>query len=658
LNWVAALALFLSSMSDARRLSLPKQSITVVADIDDITPLHPDPSERVMVRQETLDANPGRPGMPVSIPGMPVESPAGGIKPPQYFLPGVAGDHGEPIAQFFRIGEYLFPNNLPANAHGNGYADPNILIPLAIESIETDGGAFNVREGNNSVNAAMTFGLRERIEPMVRITGDWRDFNVVAGWSPARPETKAWVGVEFSFGDGFLQRLEHRRQYKVNASRAFPAGRHDVTLYGIGYYGFSFLPGLTPIDAHVPDDTIDPRQSEQASSGIAILNDIWQPSPRSQVQLSGFFRTYSLDVLANFGDGLIRQSEFRTASSESASWERRLARSLALLAGFEHRRDAPRGLNLEHFSEESLRFQPVTSNDITINSYTPYVALDGAPARFLHYDLGVRRDEVRFDNRDKLSPLRSFSTQQGVSSPKGTISLVPPDSWPLPVVSLSYGQAFHLNDPRIGATAVAGGTVISKARSYQLVIRRSVAKTDLRLAIEHVTVAQQLAKINNDTGLQEDVGPALVRSMTASARRYFGFGSLQVSISKADARDRITGQPSPEAPRLIGDVLATVDRLPFHLQARGEYAYVGSKPLGDGFHAVPVKEFRGAIFRAFESRHMDLGVNFLIARGYAGQTLETLALPGEGDPSERIAGLRLKSYVTASWSWRFGSRAR
>ncbi len=98
--------------------------------------------------------------MPVSIPGMPAESPAGGIKPPQYFVPGVAGDHGEPIAQFFQVGEYLFPNNLPANAHGNGYADPNILIPIAIESVQTDGGAFNVREGNDSVNAAMTFGLR------------------------------------------------------------------------------------------------------------------------------------------------------------------------------------------------------------------------------------------------------------------------------------------------------------------------------------------------------------------------------------------------------------------------------------------------------------------------------------------------------------------
>jgi len=136
-------------------LASRNESVTVTAAVSDAGVFEPDPAQRVMIRDETLDANPGRPGMPISIPGMPVESPAGGVKPPQYFAPGVAGDHGEPIAMFFHVGGYLFPNNLPANAHGNGYADPNVIIPVAIESVETDGAAFNVREGNNSVNSSI-----------------------------------------------------------------------------------------------------------------------------------------------------------------------------------------------------------------------------------------------------------------------------------------------------------------------------------------------------------------------------------------------------------------------------------------------------------------------------------------------------------------------
>ena len=162
--------------------------------------------------------------MPVSIPGMPVESPAGGVKPPQYFTPGVAGDHGEPIAMFFQVGGYLFPNNLPANAHGNGYADPNVIIPIAIESVQTDGAAFNVREGNNSVNSSITFGLRDRIEPMIRLTGDQRDLNLVTGWSPANPSNRTWMGAEISLGNGYLDRLEHRKQYKGNISKVFDFG--------------------------------------------------------------------------------------------------------------------------------------------------------------------------------------------------------------------------------------------------------------------------------------------------------------------------------------------------------------------------------------------------------------------------------------------------
>lgn len=635
-------------------LANQRQTVTVTADVDDQNVFSPDPAQRVLVRQETLDANPGRPGMPVSIPGMPVESPAGGIKPPQYFAPGVAGDHGEPIAQFFQIGSYLFPNNLPANAHGNGYADPNPLIPIAIESVQTDGGAFNVREGNNSVNAAMIFGLRERLEPLVRVTADARDVDVIAAWSPFRPETKAWIGLEFSFGNGFLDRLEHRKQYKVNASRVFTLGHHDLTIYGIGYHGFSYLPGLIPIDVPVPNETVDNHQSEEASAGIAVVNDVWHLTPRAQLQTSGYFRNYSLDVRPNFGDGLIRQTETRTANSESILYEQQVTPWFSFLGGFDHRRDAPHALYLYHFDESAQQFTPATGNDLNINFLSPYVAIDGSLTKYFRYYLGMRRDEVLFENRDLLLPERSFQAQQGINTPKATVTFLPSESMSLlPSVSLSFGRAFHVNDPRIGTTGDMAHTVISGARSLQLVVRKTVAKTDLRMTLARVSTDQQLARIDNDTGLQVDEGPGLVRSMTLSARRYFGLGSLQATFSKADARDRLTGEPTPEAPRLIWDLLGTIDKLPFRLHARAEYEYVSRKPLGDGFNAVPVKEFRGAVIRTFDRAGMDVGVNFLLVRGYGGQTLETLALAGEGEPFERITGYPLKSYVTLSWTYRF-----
>jgi hypothetical protein len=632
------------------------ESVTVTASVSDSGVFEPDPAQRVMIRDETLDANPGRPGMPVSIPGMPVESPAGGVKPPQYFAPGVAGDHGEPIAMFFQIGGYLFPNNLPANAHGNGYADPNVIIPIAIESIQTDGAAFNVREGNNSVNSSITFGLRDRIEPMIRLTGDYRDLNLVTGWSPANPSNRAWVGAEISFGNGYLDRLEHRKQYKGNISKVFNFGKHDLTVYGIGYYGTAFQPGLIPIDTPTPNDTIDARQHEETSNGTVILNDVWHLTDHRQFQFSGFYRYYTLDVRPNFGDGLIRQSEHRNVNSEDVLYTDRFSKAVSLLGGVDFRREAPRALNLDKTNDAGL-FIPDTSNNLTINFYSPFAALDGTILHVLHYNAGYRMDRVTMDNEDLIRPAFSFNRNATISSPKGTLTFLPTESTRfLPTVSLSYGQTFHVDDPRIGTTAIQGGTIVAKARAYQLVASKTVAKTEFRLTLAHVTTAQQLARISNDTGLQEDEGPGIVKSLTLTARRNFSFGFVQGLFAKADARNRLTGEPTAEAPRQIWDVLATVDKLPFHLIARGQYEEVGRKPLGDGFIAVPVREFRGAVIRPFPSKGFDIGVNTFIVSGFGGQTLETLALPGEGAPFERITGFPLKSYVGASFTYYFRRR--
>src|SRR5260370_40030442 len=94
-----------------------------------------DPSTEVYSADELEAANPGPAGMPVSLPGFPSETASGGVKAPQDFAPGVAGDHGEPIAQDIRIGDFLLENILPANAHGNGYADTNRRGPAELARV-------------------------------------------------------------------------------------------------------------------------------------------------------------------------------------------------------------------------------------------------------------------------------------------------------------------------------------------------------------------------------------------------------------------------------------------------------------------------------------------------------------------------------------------
>jgi len=53
---------------------------------------------------------------------------------------------------------------------------------------------------------------------------------------------------------------------------------------------------------------------------------------------------------------------------------------------------------------------------------------------------------------------------------------------------------------------------------------------------------------------------------------------------------------------------------------------------------------------------MDVGVNYMIASGYTGQTTEVLPVAGQNEPFEQVTGVRVPSYVSLSWTYRFRRR--
>ena len=324
---------------------------------------------------------------------------------------------------------------------------------------------------------------------------------------------------------------------------------------------------------------------------------------------------------------------------------------LSLLAGVDLRRDAPRNLDLKQLDSNGV-FQPVTSNNVTLSFVEPFVSLDGTAGKYVHYDVGVRQEEVWMNNQDLINPQNSFDKLATLSLPKATLTLLPPEQAYWPTVAFSYGEAFHTEDPRIG-NGTGMPTLLSPSRAYQLRVSKTIKQTQVNLTLRRTSNAQELAKIDPDTGLQENFGPSLNRVVAVSVQRNFSHGAIYISYAQADARDTQTGQPVPEAPRMIWDLVASENHLPFRLQARGEFEFVRAKPLGDGLVGVPVTEVRGAIQRPFLENRMSLGVNFLIAHGYTGQTTETIATQPPPCPIECIVGVPLKSYVSLSWTYYF-----
>jgi hypothetical protein len=401
---------------------------------------------------------------------------------------------------------------------------------------------------------------------------------------------------------------------------------------------------------------------------LTALNDEWALSGRQQFQFSGAFRTYNLSLYSDFGQGLIRQSEFRTVAGSSANYANRVSDSFSLLAGLDFEHEAPRRDDLDHYdfyTPGDMRYGPftkVSGSNVTITPIAPYVAAQGSFGSHFRYYAGWRRDEIDFENQDLVQPQNSFHKWIGVNSPKATVSVIPGSAKWAPLVSASAGESFFTEDPRIGTRTVRG-TPVSRAHSYQLVTRKVISHTDLKLTLGHVTTTERLAKIDPDTGLQEDQGPGRLRFLSAALRQNFSAGSILATFSKADARDIDTGQPTAEAPRTIFDVLGVSEKLPLHLQAKGEFEYVGAKPLGTGCTSVlnaqcvgvPVREFRAALARSFQDGRFNIGVNLLAAKGFTGQTLESF------HPSvlSVVTGVRIPSYASVSFTYRFrGPAAR
>ena len=665
---LACAALTLALTSEALAQTQPiQQSVTVNAAND---ALQPDPSAQAYRREDLLDANPTRPGVPLSIPGYPAETASGGIKAPQYFAPGVAGDHGEPIAQYIAVGGLLLPNNLTANAHGNGYADPNLLIPATLEGVVVDNAAFNALYGDHAINLAVTYGLRTHLSPYLQFSTDTRDSALSAGTGSANQ----WLAAEVLWGNGWLARPEHRQQTKITGLRQWTPTRHTITLLGLGYEGFSHIPGLIPLDVPVPGETVDERQQDFTHTELAALTDTWTPTPHSTLRYGAWARRYGLDLRSNFGDGLIRQSEHRWLEGGSLNDSHTLPHALTLLAGLDLRRDQPRELSLEHALDSTntpevpgnlptptpTLFTQVTLNNLTLTTTSPFAALTAHPFPFLQLYAGLRHDTICFHNQDLVTPANSFDRCPGQTSPKlnltlGHIEHADTLASYLPQLAISYARAFHANDPRIGpiASGINPASLLISAHEWQLVASKQIlGQTELRLTLARVANADELAKIDADTGLQQDQGPALNRYLTLALRRRTNRVFWQATWSAADARTRLDGLPVPEAPRMIADATASISRLPLNLTAQAEFEYVKAKPLGDAVTGLPLRELRLALRRTFLDDRLTAALRGQLVEGFSGQTTETLALPNEPNPFERAVGVPAASYASASITWR------
>ena len=190
-----------------------------------------------------------------TIPGMIITQHAGGGKANQYFLRGFNLDHGTDFAVFLDG----MPLNLPSHAHGEGYADMNIVIPEFVQRVNYEKGPYYAEIGNyssaGSANnqyfktlpqnfflveggmngyARAVFGISQKLDPGVLTYGGEAYYDN-GPWTHPDAFAKFNGLVTYSQGDATSGFSITARSYhgKWNSSDQIP----DTAVPLVGFYG-------------------------------------------------------------------------------------------------------------------------------------------------------------------------------------------------------------------------------------------------------------------------------------------------------------------------------------------------------------------------------------------------------------------------------------
>jgi outer membrane cobalamin receptor len=122
----------------------------------------PQLANQMTISGEDLNARPvtRSPDILEAAPGLAVVQHSGSGKANQYYLRGYNLDHGTDLAIFWDG----VPINLPTDAHGQGYADLNFLIPETVNGLEVRKGPYFADVGDFANAGDLHISLRDRVD--------------------------------------------------------------------------------------------------------------------------------------------------------------------------------------------------------------------------------------------------------------------------------------------------------------------------------------------------------------------------------------------------------------------------------------------------------------------------------------------------------------
>ncbi|MEK0445958.1 MAG: hypothetical protein RLZZ399_1279 [Verrucomicrobiota bacterium] len=395
-----------------------------------------------------------------TVPGMVVTQHSGGGKANQYFLRGFNLDHGTDFA----LSLDGMPLNMRTHAHGQGYADLNLLIPELIERVDYFKGTYAARNGDLSSAGSSDFCLYNVLPNAfgsVEI-GQWGYLRGVAGDTFATglvaDSGKLTLAGEYNQYDGPWLLPENFRRWN-GFSRYFKGDSDDylaLTLMGYrGTWQSSDQIPLRAVESGVLDrfGNLDPTNGGQ-SSRYSLQLDWQQREAESTTRLNLYAIRYALDLYSNFtyatdparGDQF-EQAERRLVlgGSLSRKWEGLswLGKPTDWVIGLQTRTDLIDGMGLYQTTQRA-RWKTVREDDVFQSSAGVYGENTVHWLSWFKTIAGLRADTFLFDVNSR-TPGNSGSELATILSPKFTAVLGP---WKKTEFYANFGTGFHSNDAR------------------------------------------------------------------------------------------------------------------------------------------------------------------------------------------------------------------
>lgn len=528
------------------------------------------------VRRELLDASPRQQTSELlsAAPGFFVDHEDGEGFGNDVYLRGFDLEHGSGIEM--RVGSV--PLNIPTHIQGQGYADPNLIIPELVSQVRVLEGPYDPRQGDAAIvgSAYFDLGVPERGSTLRASYGSFNQKRLVGIFAPKDAGSESFVAVSLRDTDGFGQNRAARAG-TVNAQLGLDLGARDrLRLLAIARETSAALAGVVREDDVAAGrigfyDTYPHYAQHQSVRADSVVlggelrhlghgGAVYGVAPwlmwtdfRARQNYTGSLQSSRSDP-TQFGLGDL----FETNNRETAAGLSAYARSAVQQLGASAELGLEPGVHLRYGRTEQSKnlLEPADLAvwdrrlDAKLGTLDAgaYLDLDLLLWKRFRISGGPRVDLLSVAITDRLSNGTSAATNSDGARRTATgVSIGPRVSVQFALAKAlsfiaAYGEGYRSLD---AAHLQQGATPYSKVRSVEIGVRAQLPRERFSssLALFETHVGNELVFVANNGGLESQnasVRRGIVASIVTKPWRWL-LASASLSVNDAQFNTRIAG---------------------------------------------------------------------------------------------------------------------